>query len=82
MITHFTPMMEGKDKYLLVAQGQLWIQNQTQTQFRNHFKTIPCQLGETVVFYPLGMLEDGQVKQATIAVEITINEPEVVPIAP
>jgi hypothetical protein len=82
MITHFTPMMQEGQKYLLVAQGQLWIQNQTQTQFRNHFKTIPCRIGETVVFYPLGMMQDGEVKQSTIAVEITLIEPEVTTLEP
>lgn len=51
----FTPYRVN-DSLLLVAQGQTWLKTEDSDELRYEtaFETVPVQLGEAVVFYPLG----------------------------
>ena len=56
IIAEFTPY-EGEDNsILLVAEGQIWLTTPQQEviQYRTALKSLPLELGETVLFYPLG----------------------------
>lgn len=56
IVAEFTPY-EAEDKsILLIAEGQIWLttpDNET-VQYRTALKSIPLELGESVLFYPLG----------------------------
>ena len=51
----FTPY-RNNESLLLVAQGQTWLRvaDSDELRYETAFETVPIELGETVVFYPLG----------------------------
>jgi len=51
----FTPY-RNNESLLLVAQGQTWLKvaGSDELRYETAFETVPIELGETVVFYPLG----------------------------
>jgi len=56
IIAEFTPYEAADRSILLIAEGQIWLttpQNEV-VQYRTSLKSIPIELGETVLFYPLG----------------------------
>ena len=56
IIAEFTPYEAADNSILLIAEGQIWLttpQNEV-IQYRTSLKSIPVELGETVLFYPLG----------------------------
>ena len=60
IIAEFTPYETDDDSILLIAEGQIWLttaQDET-IRYRTAQKSIPLELGETVVFYPLGRSAD------------------------
>jgi hypothetical protein len=53
----FTPYWEDEDQLMLVAQGRTWLTGDDPTaepDYRTSFTTLPIQLGEPIVFLPLG----------------------------
>lgn len=57
VVAKFTPYRDSDDSILLVAQGQTWISRDGDTQqvdYQTAFESMPIELGETVVFLPLG----------------------------
>lgn len=56
IVAEITPVAAEDDSILLIAEGQIWLtapQNEV-IQYRTSLRSIPIELGETVVFYPLG----------------------------
>ncbi len=58
IIAEFTPYEAEDSSILLIAEGQIWLTtpDDEATQYRTSLKSIPLELGETVLFYPLGRL--------------------------
>ena len=56
IIAEFTPYEADDKSILLIAEGQIWLTTPQQEviQYRTSLKSIPLELGETVVFFPLG----------------------------
>lgn len=60
IVAEFTPYENDDQSILLLAEGQVWLTTpQSETvQYRTSQKSIPIELGETVLFYPLGRTFD------------------------
>jgi hypothetical protein len=57
VVAEFTPYWEGDGQLMLVAQGRTWLTGEEDgntPDYRTSFTTLPIQLGEPVVFLPLG----------------------------
>ncbi|MGM0674870.1 MAG: hypothetical protein ACQETQ_09255 [Spirochaetota bacterium] len=57
VVSKFTPYYDSDDSVLLVAQGQTWITQEgdsSEVDYQTSFKSMPVELGESVVFLPLG----------------------------
>jgi len=75
----FTPYRDN-DSLLLVAQGQTWLREAEgkDLRYETAFETLPVDLGETVVFYPLGQenvqmdLETQEYGWVNLELEITV----------
>ena len=78
VVAEFTPYWEDDGQLMLVAQGQTWVTGSDGTdvpEYRTSFTTLPIQLGEPIVFLPLGT---GQVPVDTehfgrLNIELEIN---------
>ncbi|MFO8044075.1 MAG: hypothetical protein R6U25_12805 [Alkalispirochaeta sp.] len=78
VVAEFTPYWEGEGQLMLVAQGRTWItgdDEQGEPDYRTSFNTLPVELGEPIVFLPLG---DGQLPVDTerfgrLNIELEIN---------
>jgi len=59
VVARFTPYKERDNSILLVAQGETWVtaSGEDNTRYRTSFKSLPVELGESVVFFPLGTNE-------------------------
>lgn len=67
VMVEFTPYEEADGSILLVAQGEIWLREhgEEEVQYRTSVGTIPIQLGESALFYPLGMPFDLEMKSET-----------------
>lgn len=57
VVAKFTPYRNADDSIILVAQGQTWISqdgDDDRVDYQTAFESMPIQLGEPVVFLPLG----------------------------
>ena len=57
VVAKFTPYRNSDDSIILVAQGQTWISqdgDDGRVDYQTAFESMPIQLGEPVVFLPLG----------------------------
>jgi hypothetical protein len=56
IVAEFTPYEGEDDSILLVAEGQIWLTTPEQevVRYRTSLKSLPLELGEAVLFYPLG----------------------------
>jgi hypothetical protein len=81
VVAKFTPYRDGEESVLLVAQGQTWISRNggsQQIDYQTAFESLPVELGETVVFLPLGDNEltmDVETEESTrfnIELEVTV----------
>ncbi|MEX2444732.1 MAG: hypothetical protein WD492_14090 [Alkalispirochaeta sp.] len=78
VVAEFTPYWEGEGQLMLVAQGRTWITEDDgsgERDYRTSFTTLPVQLGEPIIFLPLG---DGRVPVDTerfgrLNIELEIN---------
>jgi hypothetical protein len=50
----FTPYQEPSGDLVLVAQGQVWMAGAKETRYFTTFKSVPVDVGEKVLFFPLG----------------------------
>jgi hypothetical protein len=81
VVAKFTPYRDNDDSILLVAQGQTWISQNGGSRdidYQTAFESMPIQLGEPVVFLPLGSneltmdVETGSSATFNIELEVTI----------
>ena len=81
IVAEFTPYETEDDSILLVAEGQIWLTTPQQEviQYRTSLKSLPLELGETALFYPLGRapldmdLEGPNNDQLNIELEVQID---------
>ncbi len=69
----FTPYEEENGELLLVAQGQIWMAGAQETRYFTTFKSVPVDVGEKVLFFPLGLspnMQQGDTFTLQIEVEI------------
>lgn len=80
VVANFTPYRETPNSLLLVAQGQTWITSQVdkQVKYATSFRSMPIDMGEKVLFYPLGVNLQTE-KYGNINIELEIR---VVPYSP
>ncbi len=61
---HFTPYRKNDGGLILVAQSEIWlVQNKSETsaegiRYYTSMKSIPLEFGETVLFFPLGKMDN------------------------
>lgn len=81
VVAKFTPYRDSQESVLLVAQGQTWISRdgtEEAVDYQTAFESMPIQLGESVVFLPLGDNEltmDVETEESTtlnIELEVTV----------
>ena len=81
VVAKFTPYRDSQDSVLLVAQGQTWISRdgtEEAVDYQTAFESMPIQLGESVVFLPLGDneltmdVETGESTTLNIELEVTV----------
>lgn len=60
VIAYITPYLEEDGSITLMAQGHVYLSNSKKkgVQYVSSVKSLPIELGETVLFYPLGVPED------------------------
>jgi hypothetical protein len=54
VFAQFTPYPLEDGGYLMVAQAQVWIGDAEGVSYNSAFQTLPLNIGETVMFFPLG----------------------------
>jgi len=78
VITDITPYIRNDQTILLVSQGEVWI-GSSESEELNHYSTInslPVLSGESVLFFPLGMIETMDTKIYNIELEIQVFQKE------
>lgn len=76
VITDITPYVRNDSTLLLVSQGEIWIGSSASEEM-NHYSTIkslPVTLGESVIFFPLGVIQAVDTKIYNIELEIQVNQ--------
>ncbi len=75
MIGSFTPYFDSEGNLILLAQGQIFMQNATGKGFMyyTYFNSIRTQLGETIVFFPLGFSENKPDDSTNIEIDIQVQ---------
>jgi hypothetical protein len=69
----FTPYQEENGELLLVAQGQIWMAGAKETRYFTTFKSVPVDVGEKVLFFPLGLSPNMQQSDTfTLQIEVEI----------
>lgn len=63
----FTPYIRRQGN-VLVAQGQIWIENQGSVNYYTSIQTIPMDFNEPIYFFPLGT------SNSSIEIIVTVNE--------
>lgn len=75
VITDITPYIRNDNTVLLVSQGEVWI-GSTESEEMNHYSTIkslPVSMGESIMFFPLGVIKAMDKKIYNIELEIQVN---------
>ncbi len=76
VITDITPYIRNDSTILLVSQGEIWI-GSADSEEMNHYSTIkslPVTMGESVLFFPLGVIQSMDRKIYNIELEIQVNQ--------
>lgn len=76
VITDITPYIRNDSTILLVSQGEVWI-GSSDSEEMNHYSTIkslPVSMGESALFFPLGVLKAMDTKIYNIELEIQVNQ--------
>jgi hypothetical protein len=67
----FTPFIRRRNDNVLVAQGQIWINDPERgVRYYTSIQTIPMEFGEPVYFFPLG---ESQQLNSSIEIILTVN---------
>ncbi len=74
-ISHLTPYLRNDDMVLLVAQGEVWYNrnNPRDVKYYSGMTSIPIELGESAIFFPLGLNEKIEQTAYIIEIEITVD---------
>ena len=74
VIAHITPYIEADEQITLIAQGQVYLSKpgEKNVQYMSTVKSLPVSLGDSVLFYPLGISEKEKKGQFTIELEIQV----------
>jgi hypothetical protein len=74
VVATFTPYRETSNSVLLVAQGQTWITSPVdkQVKYATSFRSLPIDMGEKVLFYPLGVNVQTE-KYGNINIELEVR---------
>jgi len=68
----FTPFIYRNGKKVIVAQGQIWIDDPNKGMcYYTSIQTIPMEFGEPIYFFPLG---SSQQLDASIEIVLTVNQ--------
>jgi hypothetical protein len=63
----FTPYLRTNGQYVLVAQGQIWVNVPNMgIRYQTIMQTIPLEYGEQVYFFPLGQVNSGDTARIEI----------------
>ena len=55
VVVQFTPYSRGDKRWVLVAQGQIWLEDgENGLRYETTLQTIPVKIGEQVYYFPLG----------------------------
>ena len=79
ILAEFTPYETEDSSILLIAEGQIWLTTPQDevVQYRTSLRSIPVELGEKVVFYPLGRstldVDLGEVSEAGSSGDDNLN---------
>ena len=76
VITDITPYIMNDSTILLVSQGEIWI-GASESEEMKHYSTIksmPVNSGESVLFFPLGVIQASDTKIYNIELEIQVNQ--------
>ena len=81
VIAEFTPYEDENKSILLVAEGQIWLRTpeDQEVQYRTSFGSVPLELGESALFYPLGRsalgmdVENDEASRLNIELEVQIE---------
>jgi hypothetical protein len=75
VITDITPYIRYDNTLLLVSQGEVWI-GSSESDEMSHYSTIkslPLSMGESALFFPLGVIKAMDTKIYNIELEIQVN---------
>jgi hypothetical protein len=67
----FTPYMQEDGRNVLLAQGQIWINEPEKgIHYQSTMQTIPLEYGEQLYFFPLGKVDSGHDTRIEIQLEL------------
>lgn len=74
VIADITPYINNEDEILLVAQGQVWVDEPGEelVKYSSTMKSLPIKLGDKVYFYPLGISQEYDSEMFILELEIQI----------
>ena len=75
VITDITPYIINDNTVLLVSQGEIWIGSSGSTEMKHYstIKSLPVSYGESVLFFPLGVIKASDTKIYNIELEIQVS---------
>jgi hypothetical protein len=75
VLAQFTPYVSENNGVILVAQGQVWISSpmDDQIKYLTTLKNIPVNLGEKVIFFPLGVKNIQEKEKNVYNIELEIK---------
>ncbi len=81
VITDITPYIMTDSTILLVSQGEVWIGSSEFEEMKHYstIKSIPVNSGESVLFFPLGIIKASDTEIYNIELEIQVNQHKRVP---
>lgn len=74
VITDITPYILNDSTILLVSQGEIWIGSSGSVEIKHYstIKSLPVSYGESVLFFPLGVIKASDTKIYNIELEIQV----------
>ena len=74
VITDITPYIINGNTILLVSQGEIWIGSSGSEEMKHYstIKSLPVSYGESVLFFPLGVIKASDTKIYNIELEIQV----------
>lgn len=74
VIAHLIPFLNEDQSMFLVAKGEVWIESSPgeEKKYYSTVKSLPITAGESVIFFPTGMLMDTE-KQSVYTIELEIQ---------